>query len=58
MSMSEDQYLKLFKYMQNEFKQNSESIEEVKGMIRGLQSSVDAYAKQVLDVTQEHLNIL
>lgn len=53
--MSEDQFTKLYKYMQDEFKTAGVDRAEMKGMIRDLQVSVDAYAKQVLDITQEHL---
>lgn len=53
--MSDGQFTKLFKYMQTEFKAVRDDIGEVKDMVHGLQSSVDAYAKQVLELTQEHL---
>lgn len=41
--------------MQDEFKLVRDDVGEVKEMVRGLHSSVDSYAKQVLDITQEHL---
>lgn len=53
--MSEDQFTKMFKYMQDEFKAAGQDRLEMKNMIIDLQGSVDAYAKQVLDITQEHL---
>ncbi len=53
--MSEDQFTKLFKYMQGEFKFVREDVGEVKGMVSSLQGSVDSYAKQMLELTQEHL---
>ena len=46
---------KMFKYMQGEFKLVRGDIGEVKNMVSGLQGSVDRYARQVLDITQEHL---
>jgi hypothetical protein len=53
--MSEDQFTKMFKYMQDEFKTAGQDRLEMKNMIIDLQGSVDAYAKQVLEITQEHL---
>lgn len=53
--MSDDQFTKLFKYMQEEFKAAAVERSELREMIGSLQGSVDAYAKQVLELTQEHL---
>lgn len=41
--------------MQDEFKHTRSEVSEVKEMVRSLQGSVDSYAKQVLELTQEHL---
>ena len=53
--MSEDQFTKLFNYMQEEFASVRSEIAGVKGAVDSLQGSVDSYAKQVLDITQEHM---
>jgi hypothetical protein len=53
--MSEDEFTKLFQYMQTEFKQVRGDIGDVKDMVGSLQGSVDSYPKQVLEITQEHL---
>lgn len=49
--MSEDQFTKLYVYLQREFSDIGGDIADVKGMVRGLQGSVDTYAKEVLDIT-------
>jgi hypothetical protein len=49
--MSEDQFTKMFKYMQEEFKNASHDRLGMKNMIIDLQGSVDAYAKQVLEIS-------
>ena len=48
--MSEDQFTKLFKYVQDQFEGASDDRDEMKKMISDLQGSVGAYAKQVLDI--------
>jgi hypothetical protein len=50
--MSDDQFTKLYKYIQERFDSTDREIAEVKNMVIRLQSSVDAYAKQVLELVQ------
>ncbi len=53
--MSEDQFNKLFKYMQKEFKSMHEEISEVKGDVFRYSNAVDAFAKQSETYMQEML---
>ncbi len=53
--MSDDQFTKLFKYMQTEFKAVRSEIATVNTKIDGVQGTLDALAKQILDLNQEHL---
>lgn len=55
--MKEDEFTKLFKYMQEEFKKINDQLENTvtKSELDKLTSSVDAYAKRVDDYTQEML---
>lgn len=53
--MSEDQFTKLFKYMQTEFKAVRSEIAEVKHLTLETQSTLDSFARQLLDQNQEHL---
>jgi uncharacterized coiled-coil DUF342 family protein len=55
--MSEDEFTKLYKYMQTEFKDIKSTLEQTatKEELNKLSSAVDAYAKKVDDYTQEML---
>ncbi|MBW3568669.1 hypothetical protein KY385_00875 [Candidatus Parcubacteria bacterium] len=53
--MSEDQFTKLFKYLQEEFKAVRSEIGEVKRLHLETQATLDSFAKQLLDITQEHM---
>ena len=55
--MKEDEFTKLFKYMQSEFNKINSRLEETatKEELDRLTSAVDAYAKKVDDYTQEML---
>lgn len=53
--MSDDQFTKLFKYMQNEFAAVRNDIAAVKGSIDTYANAVDAYAKQTETYMQEML---
>lgn len=55
MSKTDDELAKIFKYMQQEFKAVRSEVGEARAGIRSLQVSVDSYAKQVMELTQEHL---
>jgi len=55
--MSEDEFTKLFKYMQDEFDKISSKLEETatKKELDQLTNAVDTYAKKVDEYTQEML---
>jgi hypothetical protein len=53
--MSHDEFTKLFKYMEKSFSDMDQQFDGVKSMFGELQGSVDGYAKQILELTQEHL---
>ena len=55
--MSEDEFTKLFKYIQKEFKQVNDRLEQTvtKEELNRLTNSVDAYAKQAETYMQEML---
>lgn len=53
--MSEDQFIKLFKYIQKEFKSVHEEISDVKRDVFGYSNAVDAFAKQSETYMQEML---
>lgn len=53
--MSQDEFTKLFKYMQNEFRRIDSRFEDQSSGINDLRNSIDAYAKKVDDYTQEML---
>lgn len=46
---------KLFQYMQVEFKAISTQLNETNDRINGIQGTLDGFAKQLLDMNQEHL---
>ena len=48
--MSEDQFTKLFKYLQTEFKTVRSEIAEVNSKIDGVQGTLDSFAKQLLEM--------
>lgn len=53
--MSDDQFAKLFKYMQQEFKAVRNEIAEVKVSVDQYANAIDAYAKQTEIYMQEML---
>lgn len=53
--MSQDEFTKLYKYLQDEFKRIDERFEQQTKSIDTLTNAVDAYAKKVDDYTQEML---
>jgi len=53
--MSEDEFTKLFKYMQKEFKSINSRFDEVDIRFDHLTNAVDAYAKQTETYMQEML---
>lgn len=55
--MSQDEFTKLFVYLNDEFKQVNDRLENTatKSNLDNLTNSVDAYAKRVDDYTQEML---
>ncbi|MGD0284571.1 MAG: hypothetical protein ABSB12_03185 [Candidatus Saccharimonadales bacterium] len=53
--MSEDEFTKLYKYMQNEFKKVNTRFDGVELRIDHLSNAVDAYAKEVETYMQEML---
>ena len=53
--MSEDEFTKLFKYMQGEFKKIENRFDTVDNRIDLLTNAVDAYAKQTETYMQEML---
>lgn len=55
--MSHDEFTKLFKYMQNEFKLVRQEIAEVKGSVNLYSNAVGAYAKQTETYMQEMLGL-
>lgn len=55
--MSQDEFTKLFKYMQGEFKTINDRLEQTatRDELDRLTSAIDGYAKKVDDYTQEML---
>lgn len=56
--MSQDEFTKLFKYMQTEFKATRSEIAEVDKKINGIQVTFDSFANQLLSQNQEHLMLV
>ncbi len=53
--MSDDQFTKLFKYMQTGLTAVRSDIGGVDKKIDAVQNTLDSFAKQLLDMNQEHL---
>lgn len=51
--MSEDEFTKLFKYMRDKFTATRSEIAEVKKLPLETQKTIDSFAKQLLELTQE-----
>jgi archaellum component FlaC len=53
--MSEDQFTKLFKYIESRFSDMDKRFDGVHQDIDGLRNAVDSFAKQALDLQQEFI---
>ncbi len=53
--MSEDQFTKLFKYMGDRFSDMDKRFDKVDEKVDNIQGTLDSFAKQLLELNQEHL---